>query len=110
MGKIYTTDGKILTGDGFPQIQIKDKLYVVDDRKSTYDKIQKVLKESRTNPVEDKDYDMEIFKLAFGEKEAKEIQKLELKVKEFNELTIYVMAAIQGEEYETIKEAMGKNQ
>lgn len=109
MAKIYTTDGKILTGDGFPQIQIKDKLYVVDDRKSTYDKIQKVIKESKSNPVEDKDYDMEIFKLALTKEKAAEIQKLDLKVKEFNELTIYIMAAIQGEEYETIKSAMGKN-
>ena len=110
MAKMYSTDGKILIGDNFPQIQIGDKLYVVDNRKSTYDKIQDVILESQTKPEKGKDYDMEIFKLALGKEKAKEIEKLDLSVKSFKELSIFVMAAIQEEEYETVKQAMEKNQ
>jgi len=33
---------EILTGDNCPQIKIVDKLYVVDNRQSTFDKIQEV--------------------------------------------------------------------
>lgn len=110
MSKIYQTDGKILTGDNFPQIQIGQKLYVVDNRRSTYNNIQKVITEGKTNPKEGVDYDIEILKLALGEEHATEIEKMDLSVQSFNELTIYIMAAIQGEEYEKIKEATLKNQ
>lgn len=106
MAKIYSTDGKILTGDNFPQIQIGKELFVVDDRKSIYDKIQKVVNESKRNPQEDKDYDMEVIKLALGNENAKKIAKLDLSVRSFNELTKYIMAAIQGIEYEEIDKAM----
>lgn len=110
MAKLYSTDGKILIGDNFPQIQIGEKLYVVDNRKSTYDKIQDVILEGQTKPEKGKDYDIEIFKLALGKEKAEEIKKLDLSVKSFKELSIYVMAAIQEEEYETVKQAMEKNQ
>lgn len=110
MAKMYSTDGKIIIGDNFPQIQIGDKLCVVDNRKSTYDKIQEVILEGQTKPEKGKDYDIEIFKLALGNDKAEEIRKLDLSVKSFKELSIYVMAAIQEEEYEKVKEAMEKNQ
>ena len=110
MAKIYSTEGKILTGDNFPQIQIENELYVVDNRKSTYDKIQKVITEQQTDPKAGKNYDIEIFNLALGKEQTKKIEKMDLSVKSFSELTIYIMAAIQEEEYETIKEAMLKNQ
>lgn len=108
MAKIYSTDGKILTGDNFPQIQIGKELFVVDDRKSTYDKIQKVVNESKKNPQEDKDYDMEIIKIALGQdkNQIKKIEAMDLSVRSFNELTKYIMAAIQGIEYEEIDKAM----
>ena len=106
MAKIYSTEGKILTGDNFPQIQIENELYVVDNRKSTYDKIQKVITEQQTDPKAGKNYDIEIFNLALGKEQTKKIEKMDLSVKSFSELTIYIMAAIQEEEYETIKEAM----
>ena len=33
---------EILSGDNHPQLKIGDKLYTVDDRQSTWDKIQNV--------------------------------------------------------------------
>jgi len=55
---------------------------------------------------------MGVVELALGQdkKQIKKVRDMDLKVKEFNELTIYIMAAIQEEEYEKIKEAMAKNQ
>ena len=114
MAKIYSADGKIITGDNFPQITFKDKegnpvIFVVDNRKSVYDKIQKLSMESQNSPKDDVNYENEILKLALGEKQSKVIEKMDLSVKSYKELSIYVMAAIQEEEYETIKEAMEKN-
>lgn len=115
MGKIYDASGKILTGDNFPQINFKDKkgnpiLLVVDNRQSTYKKIQKLSREMETNPKEDVDYEREILVLALTEKQMKNIDKMDLSVKAMKELSLYVMAAIQEEDYEKIKEAVEKNQ
>lgn len=89
--KIYTTDNRILTEK--PQIQIGDKLYAVDDRQSTFDKLNKQLQE---NPN-----DMEaIFSLVFGKKAAQEIADMELSVSGTQNLLIYVFAAIKGCEFE----------
>ena len=112
MAKIYDTEGKILTGDSFPQLKIGKELFVIDNRKKTYDKIQKLISEGQTKPKDDVDYDMGVVELALGQdkKQIKKVRDMDLKVKEFNELTIYIMAAIQEEEYEKIKEAMAKNQ
>ena len=38
--RIIDTGDAILSGDNHPQLKIGDKLYLVDDRKSTWDKIQ----------------------------------------------------------------------
>ncbi len=89
--KIYTTDGKIITER--PKIQIGDKLYMVDDRQSTFTKINKALNE---NP----DDLNAVFELVFGKKEAAEIEKLELSVSGTQNLLIYVFAAIKGCEFE----------
>lgn len=114
MAKMYSADGKIITGDNFPQITFPDKegehvVLVVDNRKSTFDKIQKLSRESQLNPKEDVDYEFEMLKLALGDKQSKKVKDMDLSVKSFKELSIYVMAAIQEEEYETIKEATEKN-
>lgn len=112
MAKIYDTEGKILTGDSFPQLKIGKELFVIDNRKKTYDKIQKIIQESQNSPKENVSYDMEVIKLALGQDkdQVKKVETMDLSVKGFNELTIYIMAAIQEEEYEKIKEAMAKNQ
>ncbi|MBO5142695.1 MAG: hypothetical protein J6J11_01655 [Treponema sp.] len=112
MAKIYDTEGKILTGENFPQLKIGQELFIIDNRKSTYDKIQKLMSEAQTNPKADVNYDMEMIKFAMGGNKAqiKKIEDMDLSVKSFQELTFYIMAAIQEEEYEKIKEAALKNQ
>lgn len=112
MAKIYDTEGKILTGENFPQLKIGQELFIIDNRKSTYDKIQKLMSEAQNNPKADVNYDMEMIKLAMGgnKEQIKKIEDMDLSVKSFQELTFYIMAAIQEEEYEKIKEAALKNQ
>lgn len=88
-------DTKILTGDNHPQLKVKDKLYTVDDRKSTFDKIQ-AAQMDKTLTQEQKD--MKVFELALGEKEAKEIMSLDLTVQEYIYFTYCVMGAITGED------------
>ena len=110
MAKIYDTEGKILTGDNFPQLKIGGKLFVIDNRKSTFDKIQKMLDEQNKNPKEGVSYEEEVVKLALANKEQfNDIKTLVTSVKAWSELSIYIMAAIQEEEYEVIKEALSKN-
>lgn len=100
MAKIISTDGKILTGDDFPSLQIGDKLYTVDNRLSTYKKIQKI------DPNSTKyDPDVELIKLALGEKAAKEIIEINLSVESFSNLTFFIMSAITGEDFDTLKKA-----
>ena len=36
---------EMLSGDNFPQLKIGDKLYTVDNRQSTFDKIQDIQKD-----------------------------------------------------------------
>lgn len=88
-------DTKILTGDNHPQLKVKDKLYTVDDRKSTFDKIQ-AAQMDKTLTQEQKD--LKVFELALGKKEAKEIIDLDLTVQEYIYFTYCVMGAITGED------------
>lgn len=88
-------DTKILTGDNHPQLKVKDKLYTVDDRKSTFDKIQ-AAQMDKTLTQEQKD--LKVFELALGKKEAKEIMDLDLTVQEYIYFTYCVMGAITGED------------
>lgn len=92
-------DTKILTGDNHPQLKVLDKLYVVDDRKSTFDKIQEVQKDES---ISEKDRDRKVFELALGKKEAKEILELDLSVKEYIYFTYCVLGAITGEDPEKL--------
>lgn len=86
---------EILTGDNCPQLKIGDKLYTVDNRQSTFDKIQK---------LDDKEDANKIFELALGEKEAKEITELDLPVENYNYLIFCVMGAITGEDPKELQE------
>ncbi len=99
MTKIIDTEGKIISGDGRPQLKIGDKLYTVDDRRSTWKKIQKIQEDSSVAEP-----DEEIIRLALGEKAANELLNDDsLTFSGFNELTFYIMAAITGEDYEDLK-------
>ncbi len=98
--RIIDTENKILSGDNHPQLKIGDRLYTVDDRKSTWDKIQALQDDESVS-----DKDIEILNLALGKKETKEILSNELTVEGYTNLTFFVMAAITGEDFETLKKA-----
>lgn len=87
MAKIYTTDGKLLTET--PQIEIGGKLFAIDNRKSTYDKMQEAVSKSTGGNEE-----RIILEHAFGKEQMKEIDKMELSVKGYMDLLTYVHAAI----------------
>lgn len=96
--RIIDTGDAILSGDNHPQLKIGDKLYLVDDRKSTWDKIQQV--------QEDGGDDVEILRLALGKDATKElIDNSDITVSGYTNLSYYVMAAITGEDYEDLKKA-----
>ena len=89
MAKIYTTDGKLLTE--VPQIQIGDKLYAVDNRKSQYDAMQKAIAENDGKEHSDEDL---IIKFALGDKQFKEVKAMDLSVAGYVNLILYIQAAI----------------
>ncbi len=97
--RIIDTGDAVLSGDNHPQLKIGDKLYLVDDRKSTWDKIQQV-QESGDNA------DTEILTLALGKEAVAElINNSDISVSGYTNLSFYVMAAITGEDYEDLKKA-----
>lgn len=101
--RIIDTEDKILVGDNHPQLKIGDKLYVVDDRKSTWDKIQDI---QNSTTIEDADKEKRILELALGEENCKELlENPDLTVSGYSALTFYVMAAITGESYEDLVKA-----
>lgn len=99
--RIIDTGDAILSGDNHPQLKIGDKLYLVDDRKSTFDKIQALQDD---DSIENKD--VEVLTLALGKEAIKDIiNDGEISVSGFTNLTFYVMSAITGEDYEELKKA-----
>ena len=98
-------DTKILTGDNHPQLKVLDKLYIVDDRKSTFDKIQAVQNDKALNESEK---DQKVFELALGKKEAKEILDLDLSVQDYIYFTYCIMGAITGEDPDKLIEEAKK--
>jgi hypothetical protein len=101
--RIIDTGDAILSGDNHPQLKIGDKLYLVDDRKSTWDKIQQVQKRGGDN------VDAEILALALGKEAVAElVNNSDISVSGYTNLSFYVMAAITGEDYEDLKKAAKK--
>lgn len=104
-GKIYATDGKIIS-DGFPSIQLGDKLYRVDTRKSVYDKMQKVITEGKSElPEEDI-----ILEHTLGKAALKEIKAMDLSISGYMNLIIYVQAAIFDIDFEEAQRRFQKAQ
>lgn len=98
--RIIDTGDAILSGDNHPQLKIGDKLYLVDDRKSTWDKIQQVQERGGDNA------DAEILALALGKEAVAElVNNSDISVSGYTNLSFYVMAAITGEDYEDLKKA-----
>ena len=101
---------EILTGDNHPQLKIGDKLYTVDNRQSTWDKIQEVQSNAEFSNEEKtaKDYE-----LALGTDAAKEIKEMDLPVENNVFLSYCVMGAITGEDPKELqkiaKEQLRKN-
>ena len=96
---------EILSGDNHPQLKIGDRLYTVDDRQSTWDKIQAVQKEE----LEEKYKTKKIYDLALGRDAAEEIMAMDLPVEKATYLTFCVMGAITGENPEELQK-MAKEQ
>ena len=94
-------DTKILTGDNHPQLKVLDKLYVVDDRKSTFDKIQEV---QADRDIKESERDKKVFELALGKEATKEIMALDLSVKDYIYFTYCIMGAITGEDPDKLME------
>lgn len=99
--RIIDTTGKMLNKDNHPSILLNGKAYIVDDRKSTFDKIQKVQNEKGLTEGE---RDLKVFELALGKKEAKEIMDLDLSVQDYIYFTYCVMGAITGEDPDKLME------
>lgn len=98
--RIIDTGDAILSGDNHPQLKIGDKLYLVDDRKSTWDKIQQAQEKGGDN------VDAEILALALGKEAVAElVNNSDISVSGYTNLSFYVMAAITGEDYEDLKKA-----
>lgn len=98
--RIIDTGDAILSGDNHPQLKIGDKLYLVDDRKSTWDKIQQAQERGGDS------VDAEILTLALGKDAVTElINNSDITVSGYTNLSFYVMAAITGEDYEDLKKA-----
>ncbi len=99
--RIIDTGDKILVGDNHPQLKIGDKLYLVDDRKSTWDKIQKV---QTDETLSDDEKQVKVLELALGKENATELLgKEDLTVSGYTALTFYVMSAITGEDYDEFR-------
>ena len=100
-------DTKVLSGDNHPQLKVGDKLYTVDNRKSTFDKVQAVQEDTRLSTPEK---EKKMFELTLGKQQAKEILDLDMTVQEYQYFTFCIMAAITGEEPEVLmEEAKRKN-
>ena len=101
---------EILSGDNHPQLKIGDKLYTVDDRQSTFEKIQ----DMQGNPeLSDKEKERKIYELALGKEQTQEIYKLDLPVEQYRHFSFCVMGAITGEDPKELqrlaKEQVSKN-
>ena len=94
MAKLYTLNHELLTGR--PEIRVGEKVYAVDDRKKTVQKMISIFESDAPGKDEFAKLD-EISQLAFGDK-YKEIEKLDLSFAAYRELCQLVLKAATGEE------------
>ena len=92
---------ELLSGDNQPQLKIGDKLYIVDNRQKTWDKIQEI---QSNNELKEKDKTDKIYDLALGEEARKEIEEMNLPVENYTYLSFCVMGAITGEDPKKLQE------
>lgn len=99
MGKLYTLDKKLLTET--PEIRIGEKVYAVDNRQKTVEKLQKAVQENSSGDVTDGV--KEALKLALGPKAAAEIDDMNMPYPAYQKLFTLVMAAVTDEDPEAIE-------
>jgi hypothetical protein len=97
---------EILSGENFPQLKIADKLYTVDNRQKTFDKITKVQKNTE---LDDNERTNKIYELALGKDAAKEIMEMNLPVESSVYLSYCIMGAIVGEDPKKLQDEARKN-
>ena len=101
---------EMLSGDNHPQLKVLDKLYTVDNRQSTWDKIQQIQKDKS---LTENEKSTKIYELALGKEATKEIEELDLPVESNVYFSYCVMGAITGEDPKKLQEMamkqMGKN-
>lgn len=102
MAKMYTLDNKLLVGS--PEIRIGEKVYPVDDRKKNVEKLLKLFNDENTNTEDNIKRMDEGLKLALGKENAKEVEDMNLSWAAHQELFKLIMAAVTGEDPETIEE------
>ena len=95
MGKLYTLDGKLLTET--PEIRIGEKVYPVDSRQKT---VKKILALSDDESVPMGERIDEALKLALGDENAVEIDRMDMPVPAYQRLFELVMNAVTGQEDE----------
>ncbi len=92
---VYTLPDELINSK--PEIRIGDKIYKVDDRQKTVKKFSKIGQKDSDNS------DMEMIKLALGEKAAKEIEEMNLPYPAYTELIMLIGAAMTGEKPEDVR-------
>lgn len=96
MSKVIDISAK-LTNER-PKLKLsEDKVYEIDDRKNTILEMYQKMQEGNINDLELLD---EVIGLLLGEKAAKEIDEMNLSIKDYQTIVIAIMAAIQEIEYE----------
>lgn len=104
MSKIIDISAK-LTNER-PKIKIsEDKIYEIDDRKNTILKMYQMFRDGDVNDIEMMD---EVIKMLLGEKAAKEIDEMNLSIKNYQTIVIAIMAAIQEITFEEAEELFRK--
>lgn len=92
---VYTLPDELINSK--PEIRIGDKIYKVDDRQKT------VKKFSKLGQKDNEDGDVEMIKLALGEKAAKEIEAMNLPYPAYTELIMLIGAAMTGEQPDDVR-------
>ncbi len=98
MAKLYTLDDKLLTE--VPEVRVGDKVYPVDNRQKTVMRIQRVMAKEDAEAEAQLN---EAFRLALGAQAAKGLEEKNLPYPAVQELFALVLAAVTGEEAETVR-------
>ena len=91
MGKIYTLDGKYLTER--PDIRIGDRLFAVDDRKKT---VQRLIEMSNSDNIGIDTID-DAIRLGMGNEVANEIEEMDLSFAAYSRIFELLIAAATGQ-------------